>query len=77
MIPRVNRTAHSRIKNLYHASLPVHGQLSFNTLPAELRNTTGCTTDIFKRKLDKYLSTDPDDSQIQGYTSMCRAESAS
>ena len=77
MIPRVNRTAHSRIKNLFHASLPVHGQQLFNTLPVELRNLTGCTTDIFKRKLDKYLSTVPDEPQIQGYTAMRRAESNS
>ena len=59
------------------ASLPVHGQQLFNTLPANLRNTTDCTVESFKGKLDKYLRTIPDEPQITGYTAMRRAETNS
>ena len=77
IVPRVNRNAPSNIQKLLYASLPVHGQQLFNTLPVELRNTTGCTVDSFKRRLDRYLSTIPDEPQIPGYTAQRRAESNS
>lgn len=75
--PKVNRNAPRNIQRLVYASLPVHGQQLFNTLPAELRNITGCTVDCFKRVLDKYLKTVPDEPQIPGYTAQRRAETNS
>ena len=77
IVPVVKRTAPTSVQRLLYASLPVHGQQLFNSLPAEIRNTTGCTVDCFKRKLDKYLQTVPDEPQISGYTAQRRADSNS
>ena len=77
LVPRVKRTAPFRIQRLCYASLPVKGQQLFNTLPAVIRNTTGCSTDSFKRILDKYLVGVPDEPQIPGYTSFRRAQTNS
>ena len=49
----------------------------FNSLPLDLRNSTGCSVDAFKRKLDRFLRTVPDEPQIPGYTAMRRADSNS
>lgn len=76
-IGRVNRNAPSRVQKLVYASLPVHGQQLFNTLPADLRNLTGCSVDLFKRRLDRYLLTVPDEPQIPGYTAQRQADSNS
>ena len=38
---------------------------------------TDCKVDIFMRRLDKYRSTIPDESQILGYTAQRRADSNS
>ena len=65
------------IKRLFYASLPVHGQQLFNTLPTDIRSITRCSVDCFKRKLDKYLWTVPDEPQIPGYTAQRRADSNS
>ena len=77
IIPPVNRNAPRNIQAMKHASLPVRGQQLFNILPREIRNMTECTVDMFKRHLDKYLSTVPDEPQIPGYTAQRRAESNS
>ena len=77
IVPRVNRKASQRIQALIYASLPVRGQQLFNILPARIRNTTGCSVDCFKRKLDGYLNTVPDEPQIPGYTAQRRAETNS
>ena len=76
-IPRVSRNASNIVQSLAYASLPVHGQRLFNTLPAELRNITGCSIDVFKCRLDRYLWTIPDEPQIPGYTAQRRADSNS
>ena len=38
---------------------------------------TGCKVDMFKRRLDTYLSTIPDEPQVLGYTAQRRADSNS
>ena len=76
-IPPLNRSCVNHVQNLREASMPVRGQKLFNSLPKYLREMTGCSKDAFKAALDKYLSTIPDEPQIQGYTSMRRAESNS
>ena len=53
----------------------VHAPRLFNALPAHVRNITGCSMDSFKRQLDKYLRTVPDEPQINGYTAIRRADS--
>ena len=65
------------IQALKHATLPVRGQQLFNTLPRDIRNMTGCKVDTFKRRLDNYLSTIPDEPQVLGYTAQRRANSNS
>ena len=62
---------------LKHVTLPVRGQKLFNTLPRDIRNMTGCKMDMFKRRLDKYMSTIPDEPQVLGYTAQRRADSNS
>ena len=76
-IDMVNRNAQRHVQNLIHASLPIHRQRLFNCLPPELRNLTGCSTDCFKRHLDMYLRSIPDEPQIPGYTAQRRADSNS
>ena len=77
ILKAVNRSSPKQVQRLIDASLPVHGQQLFNTLPLEIRNITGCTVDSFKRRLDRYLKTIPDEPQIPGYTAQRRAESNS
>ena len=73
----MNRNAPNYVQKLLYASLPVHGQKLFNTLPPDLRNITGCTVESFKRRLDRSLLTIPDEPQIPGYTAQRRADSNS
>ena len=77
IIRNINRDAPVGIQKLRHASLSVHGQRLFNTLPQYLRNITRCSVDSFKRRLDHYLLTIPDEPQIPGYTAQRRADSNS
>ena len=77
ILPAMNSQASHAIKSLRHASFAVYGPRLFNILPDYIRNTTECVTDTFKRKLDKYLQTIPDEPQVSGYTSMRRADSNS
>ena len=76
-IPCINHHSPRNIQALKHATLPVRGQQLFNTLPRDIRNMTGCKVDMFKRRLDKYLSTIPDEPQVLGYTTQWRADSNS
>ena len=77
IIRAINRTAPRQVQRLMESSLPIHGQKLFNTLPLAIRNISGCTVDSFKRRLDKYLQTIPDEPQIPGYTAQRRADSNS
>ena len=70
-IPCINHHSPRNIQALKHATLPVRGQQLFNTLPRDIRNMTGCKVDMFKRRLDKYLSTIPDEPQVLG-RGLCR-----
>ncbi len=67
----------AKVKSARYASLGYRGPLLFNTIPAEIRNITKVPVDIFKKKLDKFLSTVPDEPQIPGYTQHRRAETNS
>ena len=77
IIPGLNNRAPERIRNLREASFTTHGPRLFNTLPAKVRNITGCSIDTFKAKLDRHLSLVPDEPQIQGYTAQRRSETNS
>ena len=75
--PRVSQSCSKKVQNLIYASLPVHGQQLFNCLPRDLRNVTGCKVETFKRMLDNYLTTVPDEPLIPGYEKFRRTESNS
>ena len=75
-IPGINKTS-SSVKRLREASLPVRGQQLFNILPPHIRNIKDCSVDSFKRRLDTFLGTVPDEPQIPGYTAQRRAASNS
>ena len=77
IIPKLSRKAPCRLQKLRDASLAVRGQRLFNALPAEVRNTTGCSVDQFKQTLDRFLCTVPDEPQTPGYTSQRRADTNS
>ena len=77
IIPSVNRASPPSIQKLQHASLPVRGQQLFNTLPVDIQNITEFSVDAFKRQLDKYLRTVPDEPQIPGYTAQRRSDTNS
>ena len=49
-------------------SLAVKGPKLFNSLPKEIRNITKCTKEVFKKLLDKFLATIPDEPHIIGAT---------
>lgn len=76
-VPSVSSQVPSSVQKLRYSSFAIRGPRLFNTLPTELRNKSDCTVDTFKRSLDKYLRTVPDEPQIPGYTAMRRAESNS
>ena len=76
-VPAINLRSPRQIQSIRDASFGIRGPRLFNTLPAHIRNLSGCSVDAFKHKLDRYLSTVPDEPQIRGYTAMRRAESNS
>ena len=76
-IPGINRQVSAAIQRIRYSSFAIRGPKLFNSLPKELRNTTGCPLDFFKMKLDKYLKYVPDEPLVVGYTMYRRAESNS
>ena len=54
------------VRKARESSLGVKGVKIFNLLPAELRNTDHNNVDIFKKKLDIFLSNIPDQPTIAG-----------
>ena len=59
-------SAPAAVRRAREASLGVKGSGLFNLLPATVRNMRGCTADVFKTALDKFLSTIPDQPSIGG-----------
>ena len=49
-------------------------QRIFNSIPGSIRNLTGVTTDTFKRHLDEWLKTVPDQPRGGGYSERVAAE---
>ena len=76
-VPRVSHRAPSSVQTNQYGSFAVRGPMLFNTLPSELRNMTNCSSESFKKALDIFLKTIPDEPQTPGYTCMRRAESNS
>ena len=58
-IPKVNNKSSAAVKTMKDQAFQVHGSQLFNALPAFLRNTTNCSIDDFKAKLDSFLQKIP------------------
>ena len=76
-MPSVKSSASARIKTIRHGSFSIHAPQLFNSLPKDIRNISGCSVEVFKRELDKYLQRIPDEPLIKGYVQFRRAESNS
>jgi len=76
-IPTVKNSATARVKTIRNSSFAIHAPRLFNTLPLSIRSMKGCTIETFKKNLDIYLKSVPDEPQIQGYTAIRRAETNS
>ena len=76
-VPTVKKGSSKQVQNQRCASFSVRGPRLFNSVPKEIRNIHGCSTEKFKRRLDKYLATVPDEPQIPGYTASRKADSNS
>ena len=76
-VPKPRKNAPTQVQKQRNASLSVRGPRLFNSMPAIIRNIINCSTDTYKRSLDKYLATVPDEPQIPRYTAYRRAETNS
>lgn len=76
-VPAVRRQAPAPIQRIRYSSFGIVGPRLFNMLPKELRNTTACNLEVFKRKLDTFLRSVPDEPLVSGYTAYRRADSNS
>ena len=76
-VPAVRGQAAAAFRQIRYSSFGIVGPRLFNMLPKELRNITDCPLDLFKRKLDEFLKTVPDEPLVSGYTSFRRADSNS
>ena len=77
VIPTIIKSATTRISSLREGSLAVNGAQLFNALPRHIRDITGVEVPEFKKKLDEFLSSIPDQPQSPGYTAARQAESNS
>ena len=64
LVPHIRASAPDRIQNIRFNSLPVNGPRILNTLPLEIRNFSGCSVDAFKRAVDHYLQSVPDEPRV-------------
>ena len=58
--------APTAVKNARESSLQVRGAKLFNSIPRDIRDTMTGTTDMFKNRLDEWLSRIPDQPTIPG-----------
>ena len=62
------RTAPASVRRARESSLAVKGCQLFNLLPPNIRNMKGCSVDVFKRAVDTFLATLPDQPTVIGLT---------
>ena len=67
-IPKINTSARASIKTKKEQTFQVNGPQLFNCLPTYLKNTTKCSVEEFKLKLDKFLEKVPDEPNVKGLT---------
>ena len=56
-VPHVKTNAPPVIQKQHMPSMSIHGPCLFNALRARVRDIPNCSTDIFKRSLDRYIAT--------------------
>lgn len=66
-----------RHKNIWRGCLSEEGPRIFNSLPRYLRDLTECSKDHFKKQLDRFLSTLPDEPLLPNYFHLRRSDSNS
>ena len=76
-VPQVKASAPARIKTLRFTSLSINGPRVFNSLPRNVRDISQCTIDTFKRALDGYLQSIPDEPRITRMIPYCLKNSNS
>ena len=76
-IPVISSAAPCSIKTIRSSFLPSKGPRLFNVLPKKVRNLSGCETLSFKRELDRFLASVPDQPLVPGLTQCRRIETNS
>ena len=76
-IPRISNSAPANIRSLLEGSFCIHAGKLFNAIPKSIRNLVGVDIATFKKKLDEFLTSIPDEPQSPGYTARRRADSNS
>ena len=76
-IPALASAAHPSVKAIRYNTLAFRGPRLFNSLPMEVRNMSGCSVDQFKSKLDRHLTSIPDEPLIPGLTQLRQVETNS
>ena len=66
IIPSISRSATCKVKTMVEGSFAVRGARLFNSIPANLR-AGNLSYQSFKRKLDLYLNTVPDEPLLPNY----------
>uniref|UniRef100_A0A7M5V1G6 Uncharacterized protein n=1 Tax=Clytia hemisphaerica TaxID=252671 RepID=A0A7M5V1G6_9CNID len=64
-------------KNIWRGSLSQEGPRLFNTLPRPIRDLTNCPKEVFKKHLDTFLKTVPDEPLLAHYFNLRQADSNS
>ena len=72
--PSIPSTTPERIKSIRFASLSHKGPRLFNSLPRELRDIKGCSLDIYKKSLYRYLSELPDEPLLPNMTQYIKCD---
>ena len=77
IVPALRRAAPHKIQTIRFNSMGIHGPRICNCLPQKLRDMSSCSTDCFKRALDKHLSTVPDEPRVPRLIKYCSKSSNS
>ena len=77
IVPHVRSTVSGRVQTIRFASLSVNGPRLFNVMPPCVRNIVGCSIEIFKAALDKYIVSVPDEPRVQALVPYCTRSSNS
>lgn len=76
-VPLVSNSAAALVRQARYSSIGIRGPRLFNCLPPTIRNISDCSVECFKRELDKFLMSIPDEPPVRGYTQYRRCETNS